>query len=276
MRIRAISAVRASVNCPPVVSAIARSVSGSGGTGITLVRIAALPEAAAEAEAASDRPLRGPERDGVDREARLLRQRGALHRLEDPSRLRAVREEEDRDQALLVAPLCLRESPRVGRRRGRRGLPFDSGGASIDCLPSSTAVCKRVPDRSSSVDGELADRVDGLLDEIVIRGRRRRDLRFAGEDDEPDADAIRNPLQEEADRLLCGSEPRRLDVLGLHRPRCVHDEDDRRSFARNHPVDRGSSERDQEHDESEREERGAGRTASTIASPRPTRAPRGS
>ena len=62
-------------------------------------------------------------------------------------------------------------------------------------------------------------------------------------------------VEEPLDRLLCGHEARRLDVVGLHRPRDVDGQGDRRLLVGDGALDLGAGERDDREDQRERGER---------------------
>ena len=135
-----------------------------------------------------DHAAGGSQSDRVNGKAGLLRERGALERLQDSPGLGAVGE--DRYRALPDTPDRLGQRSShllslsggdlaVRRRRLARRLP-----AELDSRP------QRVPDRGAAEDEELVDLVDCRLDELVVTRGRRRDLRIAGEDHEPDAQPV--------------------------------------------------------------------------------------
>ena len=164
---------------------------------------------------ALDDALRRAERDRVDREARLLRELRSLERLQEATRLRAVGEEEDRHRALLVSTrrrLCER-ARRAGEVAGAAIAARPSGTRSVTCRPRSTAVWSASPIAVPPYTRNWSMSVDRRLDELVVLRRRRRHLRLAGEDDEPDPQVVGRLVEERAERLLRGAEPRRLDVL---------------------------------------------------------------
>ena len=155
----------------------------------------------------------------------------------------------------------------VGRRRRRGGLPFRSGGASVD-LPArarppsaarlrSPCLRRRGTRRSSSTAASTSSwsAVGGVAT-----------CASPAKTTSPTRRSVRRLVEERADRLLRGAEPRRLDVLRLHRARRVHDEDHRRALLQEHPLDLRPRERDEERGEPEHEERGRDVAAATSAS----------
>ena len=114
----------------------------------------------------------------------------------------------------------------------------------------------RVADRGSAVGLHEAERVEGALDEVAIRRRRRRDLRLAREGDQPDLHALRHALEECLHRGLRRAEPRRLDVGRVHRAGHVDDEDHGRLVRRDERRAVRPRERDAEEPERDEEQRG--------------------
>ena len=97
---------------------------------------------------ALDDAVRRPQRDRVDGEAGLLRQLGALERLEQAARLGAVGQEQNRDGALLRRPpsgsvACA--SDLVELDVAGAAVAPSSGTRSVTCLPRSTAVWRASP-----------------------------------------------------------------------------------------------------------------------------------
>ena len=270
------SAVRASENSPPVVSAIARSVSGSGGTGMTCARV--LPGDAAE-RPALDHALRGAERDRVDGEAappsRAARPRAAGERRASGRRRRGRGSTRGSSPRPLVRLGGLRERSRRSRRR-RRGSGSLLGHEVGDLPPEQDRGLESVADRGAAEDEELVDVGDRRLDELVVVRRRRRDLRLSREDDEPDPEVVRRLVEERAKRLLRRAEPRRLDVLRLHRARRVDDEDHRRLLAQERALDVRAGEADDEGAQAERRGSPQARTAARSVPRRRSRGRRGS
>ncbi len=99
----------------------------------------------------------------------------------------------------------------------------------------------------------------------MVGRRRRRDLRDAGEDDHPDAQPFRSPVEEEPDRALRGTEARGLDVARLHRAGDVEDEHDGGAVLRHEPADVRSRETGDERREREQNQHGR-----DVAPPRST------
>ena len=87
-----------------------------------------------------------------------------------------------------------------------------------DALSQVDGRLQRIADRGSPEDQERVDLVHGGPYEVVIPGRGSCDLRLPREDDEPHPQAIGRLVEERADCLLGRAQPRRLDVLRLHRP----------------------------------------------------------
>ena len=124
---------------------------------------------------------------------------------------------------------------------------------------------KGVADRCPTRGEEDVCPVERLPNEPAVGRRRGCDLSFAGEHDESDAHASRDPLEERADRTLGRRKPRRLDVVRVHRARDVEHEHDRGLVVRDeglHPRPRhgGAERRERDEKEDERD----------VAAPRPT------
>ncbi len=223
-------------NWPPVASAIAFSVAGSGRH---------RDRAGEGTEAARERPSRGPEREGVDGNPGLLRAVGPLERLQRAAGLRAVREEEDRDG-------------RLGLYRGGDHVGDGLAGRlrrSLDRLLSELyRGGERVADRRAAEAGERPDVFEPLEHQLVVGRRRGRHLGLPGERDQADTQALRRVLEERARRLLGGLEPRRLDVGRLHRARDVDDEDDSGLILQHRRAHVRAREREAERGEREQEE----------------------
>jgi hypothetical protein len=168
--------------------------------------------------------------------------------------LRTVREEEDRHELLTLRRLrACRE--RANAPSGRSDRPGSVRVLLERTLPELDRRLQGIADRSPPVDQEVADAVDRLTDEVVVRRRRGRDLRLAGEGDQPDAKLVRDLVEKEPDGLLRCAEPRRLNVLGLHRARRVDDEDDGRTLVGHRAVHLRSRGSDEERRQGEGEER---------------------
>jgi hypothetical protein len=141
---------------------------------------------------------------------------------EEALRLVSVGEEQDRD-----------ERARDGRRRCRavrRECPARVVADRLEAQPYGNR--DRISDRSAAEAAKLARRIDRLGDKRVVACRRRRHLRFPGEQDQPDAHTARHFLEERVDRLLRCQETRRLHVDRLHRAGDVEHEYDRGLVAR--------------------------------------------
>jgi hypothetical protein len=146
---------------------------------------------------------------------------------------------------------------RARRVRARRRGDAAVGWGEVGHLPAQQyGGLKRVADRGPSVDEELVDVGDGGVHELVILRRRRRDLRFSGEHDEPDAEIVGRLVEERPQRLLGGAEARGLDILRLHRARGVDDEDDRRTLGEQRPLHLRAREPHKQDGEAERDETG--------------------
>ena len=95
-------AVRAVYALPPVVSAIWRTVAGSGGTGIELI---------VEPESGRDDSVLRAERNAVDANAVSLRELRGLERLQNAAVLGAVGLEHDCRRQVLLARLAMHAVP---------------------------------------------------------------------------------------------------------------------------------------------------------------------
>jgi hypothetical protein len=206
-----------------------------------------------------------PQRDRVDGDAGVARERGALHRLQEAARLGPVREEEDRRDALLRR----RRRPRA--ERDRLPVAVASTGAAAAAARLFRELDRereRVADRRAAVAGEEVDRVERGAQELAVPRRRRRHLRVAGERDQADLEPLGDAVEERPDGLLRRGEPRRLDVLRLHRARDVDDEDHGRALPRHErldlrPCERARGRREREHRERRRQAGAVATEAST-------------
>ncbi len=112
-----------------------------------------------------------------------------------------------------------------------------------------------IADRRAAVDEELVDVRDRRVDQRVVLRRRRRHLGLPGEDHEPDPEVARSLVEERSQRLLSGAEPRRLDILRLHRARRVDDEDHGGALLHERAVNLRARDAHDQHRETERHER---------------------
>ena len=96
---------------------------------------------------------------------------------------------------------------------------------------------ERVADRGAPA--ERRAELERLEHHLVVVRERRGDERLRRERDEADAVLVGHLVEEPLDRLLCGHEARRLDVVGLHRPRDVDGQGDRRLLVGDGALDLG-------------------------------------
>ena len=186
------------------------------------------------------------------------------------ARLLAVGEEEDRDEPARHA------SAASARDRGREVAV--AARVAVDCRPSCDGR-RRARRRSRCRRSRRRRRCSSTAcaHELAVGRRRRRDLRLAGERDQPDADALRH--------LVRGTSARRparpRAASASRRVACIEPETSttRITVARSDGDERsrcGRASRDAERREREQEQRGR-----DVAPPRPaagdaTRARRGS
>ena len=112
----------------------------------------------------------------------------------------------------------------AGDGRPRRGR--DVAVASTSGLQHLDRARERVADRGSLAEARIAEQ-QAVEHELPVVRQRRRDVGLGREHDQPDAVAGGKPGEEAPDRLLRGTQPRRLDVIGGHRARDVDRERDR-------------------------------------------------
>ena len=210
---------------PPVASAMLASVARSGrhGDGDE-------PVAAVDRDGSGQRP----ERDRVDGDVRLLRETGTVLRREHTSGLGAVRKEHDGAERLLARRL----RPAAAGLARRQADDFDS---------ARNSVADRRPEAGRQ-------RVDPVLDQPPVGGRRRDDDRVVREGDEADLDLPGHAVDEGSDRPAGGLEPTRQHVLRVHRHRDVDDEDDRGAIRGRRQRDPRPGDRDAEEGDRREEE----------------------